>query len=137
MSSALTKKRTKKPASTSRLNQSCSKPTPFAKAPTLIGWYQPGGKPRPSNRPPPEREDTGTSRPEKFTAGTTDRMAVANTADTCVRVRVEMSCPKPVVADTYNKVPSTSVARDPLTGTPNRKTASITSSTKLIIATAM
>src|SRR5262245_36463878 len=100
MSCAATRKRTKKPASTSTLTQSASKPSPLVKMPTLIGWYQAGGKIRPNRRAPPESEDTGTSRPEKFTAGTIDRMVVANTAETWVRVKVETSCPKPVVADT-------------------------------------
>src|SRR5262245_32827089 len=76
------------------------KPSAFVKAPTLIGWYQADGKPKPSNRPPPEREDTGTSRPEKFTAGIIAMTMVANTAETCVRVKVETSCPKPVDAPT-------------------------------------
>src|SRR5262245_59439323 len=100
MSCAATRKRMKKPASTSRFSQRSAKPSPFVNAPMLIGWYQAGGKPKPSNRPPPEREDTGTSRPEKFTAITTDRIVVVNTAETCVRVKVETSCPKPVVAET-------------------------------------
>ena len=38
--------------------------------------------------------------PEKFTAGMIDRMEVAKTAVTCVRVKVEISCPNAVVAAT-------------------------------------
>ena len=43
---------------------------------------------------------TGANSPEKFTAGTIDKIAVANTAATCVRTNEEMSCPNPVVANT-------------------------------------
>ena len=43
---------------------------------------------------------TGTIRPEKLTAGMIDRIAVAKTAETCVRVKLEISWPKPVVAET-------------------------------------
>ena len=48
----------------------------------------------------PDKEETGTRSPEKFTAGIIDRMEVANTAVTCVRVKVEISWPKAVVAAT-------------------------------------
>jgi hypothetical protein len=47
--------------------------------------------------PWPVREDTGTSRPEKFTVGMIAMTVVAKTAATWVRVKVEMSCPKPQV----------------------------------------
>src|SRR5262249_61062106 len=107
----------------SRLNQSSPKPGPLVKAPTLIGWYQAVGKLKPDSRPPPESEDTGTSRPEKLTAGMIARTVVANTAATWGRVKVETSCPKPVDADTKSKVPTVSIANDPLTGTSNRKPA--------------
>ena len=49
---------------------------------------------------PPESDDTGASIPEKLTAGTIERIVVANTAATWVRVKEEMSSPKPVVAMT-------------------------------------
>ncbi len=55
---------------------------------------------RPKILAPPESEETGASIPEKLTAGTIDRMAVANTAATCVRVKDEIRSPKPVVAMT-------------------------------------
>ena len=58
------------------------------------------GKPKPNNRPPPDNDETGTNSPEKFTAGMIDRMEVAKTAVTCVRVKVEISCPNAVVAPT-------------------------------------
>ncbi len=52
---------------------------PLVKAPTLIGWYQAVGKPRPIRRARRERrhrhQQTG-----KFTAGMIERMAVAKTA---------------------------------------------------------
>src|SRR5215813_14800944 len=100
---------TKKAASIIKLSQRSSRPSAFVRVPTLIGWYQVDGKPKPKTRPPPEREDTGTSRPEKFAAGIMAMTMVANTAETWVRVKVETSCPKPVDAATYSKVPSTSV----------------------------
>src|SRR5215813_8104707 len=102
-----------------------------------MGWYQADGKASPNTRPPPDREETGTSKPEKFAAGIIEMTMVANTAETCVRVKVETSCPKPVDADTYSRVPSTNVESDPFTGTPNTKIASSSSSRKLIIATTM
>ncbi len=75
--------------------------------------------------------------PEKLTAGIMDRMAVAKTAATCVRVKLETSWPKPVVAETYNKVPSTSTQAEPLIGTAKTVFAISTSIAKLPIATAM
>jgi hypothetical protein len=50
--------------------------------------------------PAPVREDTGTSRPEKFTVGMMEITEVAKTAATWVRVKVETSCPKPQVEET-------------------------------------
>ena len=41
----------------------------MVKVPTLIGWNQAAGNIRPIALPAPVREDTGTSRPEKFTTG--------------------------------------------------------------------
>src|SRR5713101_9788363 len=108
-----------KPASISILNHKSEKPSALVKVPTLIGWNQAAGNVRPINLPWPEREDTGTSRPEKFTAGMTERTALAKTAETCVWVKVETSCPKPVVENTYNSVPSARAPKDPLTGTWN------------------
>src|SRR5262245_41601045 len=75
-------------------------PKPLLEGPTEDGWIQDQGKPRPNNRAPPESDDTGTSRPEKFTAGIIAMTMVAKTAATCVRVKVETSCPKPVDAST-------------------------------------
>src|SRR6516165_3407343 len=120
-----------------RLSQRSSRPSAFVKVPTVIGWYHADGKPNPKIRPPPDREETGTNRPEKLAAGMIEMTMVANTAETCVRVNVEISCPKPVDAATYSKVPSTNVKRDPLTGTSNRKTARINNNMKLAAATAM
>ena len=51
-------------------------------------------------RAPPESGDTGAKIPEKFTAGTIDRIAVAKTAATCLLTNDEISSPKPVVAMT-------------------------------------
>ncbi|GJE72685.1 hypothetical protein CHKEEEPN_4244 [Methylorubrum podarium] len=70
------------------------------KAPAVTGWYQAGGRDSPISRALPESEETGTSRPEKLTAGMMDRSAVAKTAATWVFMKVEMNCPKPVVAAT-------------------------------------
>ena len=120
------------------LGQSSSKPSALVKAPTLIGWYQADGKAKANNRPPPDSDETGTSSPEKLTAGMIDRCEVAKTAATCVRVKVEIKLAEPGRSRTHRaSVPSVSIARSPLTGTPNTKTASINRSTKLIIATAM
>ncbi len=58
------------------------------------------GKESPITLAPPESEETGASIPEKLTAGTIERIAVAKTAATCVRVKDEISTPKPVVATT-------------------------------------
>ena len=51
-------------------------------------------------RAPPESDETGASIPEKLTAGTIERIAVAKTAATCVRVNEEINSPKRVVAIT-------------------------------------
>src|SRR5262249_3880257 len=108
-----------KPTRTSMLNHSSEKPSALSKVPTLIGWNQAAGNVRPRNLPWPDREDTGTSRPEKFTAGMTERTELAKTADTCVWVKVETSCPKPVVENKYSSVPSARAPKEPLTGTWN------------------
>ena len=82
------------------MNQRSGKPSPLVKVPTLIGWNQPAGNIRPTSLPPPVSEDTGTSRPEKFTVGTMARTVVAKTAATWVFVKVETSWPKPQVEKT-------------------------------------
>ena len=64
----------------------------------LICSYQADGKALPINQPPPDRDETGTTNPEKLTAGMMAMMAAANVAATCVRVKAEISRPKPVVA---------------------------------------
>src|SRR3974377_1268391 len=99
------------------LNQRLDMPSALAKTPTVIGWYQAEGNVRPRILAVPESEDTGAKRPEKFTAGTIDRIAVANTAATCVRVKDEISCPKPVVATTYTIVAINNVRNGPFSGT--------------------
>src|SRR6516225_10900669 len=106
-----------KPTRTNMLNHRSEKPSALSKVPTLIGWNQAAGNVKPMNLPCPDKEDTGTSRPEKFTAGMTERTALAKTADTCVWVKVETSCPKPVVENTYSSVPTASAAKEPFTGT--------------------
>ena len=73
------------------LNQRLVIPNPLAKTPTVIGWYQAEGNVRPRIFAVPDSEDTGANSPEKFTAGTIDRIAVAKTAATCVRVKDEIS----------------------------------------------
>ena len=73
------------------LNQRLVMPSALAKTPTVIGWYQAEGNVRPRIFAVPESEDTGAKSPEKFTAGTIERIAVANTAATCVRVNEEIS----------------------------------------------
>src|SRR6516165_5437171 len=82
-----------KPTRTNMLNQRSGKPNALSKVPTLIGWNQ--------------------------AAGMTERTALAKTADTCVWVKVETSCPKPVVENTYSSVPSASAPKEPWTGTWN------------------
>ena len=82
------------------LRQRSGMPSALAKTPTVTGWYQADGNVRPRIFAPPERDDTGANSPEKFTAGTIERIAVANTAATCVRVNDEINWPKPVVATT-------------------------------------
>src|SRR4029077_11985685 len=117
------------------LNQRLDIPSALAKTPTVIGWYQAEGNVRPRIFAVPESEDTGAKRPEKFTAGTMDRMAVAKTAATCVRVKDEINCPKPVVATTYTTVAISSVRNDPLSGTRNKKIAIKNRNTKFTMAT--
>src|SRR6516162_2710106 len=121
-----------KPTRTNMLNQRSGKPSALSNVPTLIGWNQAAGNVRPMNLPCPDSEDTGTSRPEKFTAGMTDRTALAKTADTCVWVKVETSCPKPVVENTYSSVPTARAANEPLTGT--SKTSSDISSRRVNVS---
>ena len=75
-------------------------PSPLVKVPTLIGWNQAAGNIRPISLPWPVREDTGTSKPEKFTVGMTERTVVAKTAATWVWVKVETSSPKALVDKT-------------------------------------
>ena len=82
------------------LRQRSAMPSALAKTPTVIGWYQADGNVRPMIFALPESDDTGANSPEKFTAGTIDRIAVANTAATWVRVKDEISWPKPVVDTT-------------------------------------
>ena len=72
-------------------------PSALANTPTVIGWYHADGKVKPMNFAVPESEDTGAKSPEKLTAGTIDKIAVAKTAATWVRVKDEISWPKPVV----------------------------------------
>src|SRR6266540_37053 len=100
-----------KAARTSVFNHRSEKPSALVKVPTVIGWNQAAGNIRPINLPMPVREDTGTSRPEKFTVGMTERTVVAKTAATCVWVKVETSCPKPQVEKTKSSVPSTRAAK--------------------------
>src|SRR6516165_5159307 len=88
------------------------------------------------NLPWPEREDTCTSRPEKLTAGMTERTALAKTADTCVWVKVETSWPKPVVENTYKSAPSASAPNEPLTGTRNTSSDRSSRSVNVSIPTA-
>ena len=76
------------------MNQRSEKPSPLVKVPTLIGWNQAAGNIRPISLPWPVREDTGTSRPEKFTVGIMAMTVVAKTAATWVLVNVETTCPK-------------------------------------------
>src|SRR6516164_9405524 len=76
------------------------KPSALANTPTVTGWYQAEGNDRPMIFAVPDRDDTGAKRPEKFTAGTMERIAVAKTAATWVRTKEEMSWPNPVVAKT-------------------------------------
>ena len=80
--------------------QRSAMPSALAKTPTVIGWYQADGKHRPIKFAPPDSEETGANMPEKLTAGTMERIAVAKTAATCVRVKEEISWPNPVVAMT-------------------------------------
>ena len=75
-------------------------PSALANTPTETCWYQDEGKERPITLAPPESEETGASIPEKLTAGTIERIAVAKTAATCVRVKEEISTPNPTVAMT-------------------------------------
>jgi hypothetical protein len=44
-------------------------------------------------RPPPDSDETGTSKPEKFTVGIIAMIAVAAIAASCVRVSAETSRP--------------------------------------------
>ena len=75
-------------------------PSALANTPTEICWYQDEGNERPITLAPPESEETGASIPEKLTAGTIERIAVAKTAATCVRVKEEIRTPNPMVATT-------------------------------------
>ena len=65
--------------------QRSTMPSALAKTPTETCWYQDEGEERPMILAPPESEETGASIPDKVTAGTMDRIAVAKTAATCVR----------------------------------------------------
>ena len=82
-------------------------------------------------RPAPERDETGTSRPEKLTVGMSAMQVVPNTAATCVRTKVDIKRPNPVAAHTQSKPPAMSAAQEPVTGTPKTKIANRTSVAKL------
>src|SRR6516165_1907400 len=119
------------------LRQSSGIPSALAKTPTVTGWYQADGNVRPIIFAPPDSDETGANSPEKFTAGTIDKIAVAKTAATCVRVNDEINCPKPVVATTYTIVAISKVRNGPLSDTPNTKIAIRNRKTKFTIATPM
>src|SRR5271165_5852641 len=74
-------------------------------------------------RPAPERDETGTSSPEKLVVGMSAMQVVPNTAATCVRTKVETKRPNPVAAHTQRKPPAISAGQEPLTGTPKTKSA--------------
>ena len=65
--------------------QRSAMPSALANTPTVIGWYQADGNDSPMILAPPESDDTGANIPEKLTAGTIERIAVAKTAATWVR----------------------------------------------------
>src|SRR3974390_3360194 len=119
------------------LRQSSGIPSALAKTPTVTGWYHADGNVSPMIFAPPDSDETGANRPEKFTAGTMDRIAVAKTAATCVRVKDEINWPKPVVATTYTIVAISKVRNGPLSGTLNRKIAIRHRKTKFTSATTM
>ena len=83
---------------------------------------------------PPESEETGASIPEKLTAGTIERIAVAKTAATCVRVKEEIRTPNPTVAITYTIVPTSRTRNGPFGGTRKMKIAISNRAKKAIIA---
>src|SRR5208282_2123342 len=110
-------------ASTRWLTQSSGNPSPLVNAPTLICWNQDAGNARPIARPAPDSDETGTSRPEKLVVGMSARQVVPNTAATCVLTKVDIKRPNPVAAHTQRKPPAMSAAQEPVTGTPNTKSA--------------
>ena len=89
----------------------------------LIGWNHDDGNASPMARPAPEREETGTRRPEKLVVGMSARQVVPNTAATCVFTRVDIRRPNPVAAHTQRRPPAMSAAQEPVTGTPKTKSA--------------
>ena len=89
-----------------------------------------------ASQAPPESDEIGTNMPENCTAGRMVMIAAAKIAAVCVLAKTEISRPKPVLARTKMNPPTTSASRLPFTGTPNRKTASATSVTNWISATA-
>jgi hypothetical protein len=66
-----------------------------------------------------------------------DRIAVAKTAATCVRVKDEINWLKPVVDTTYTIVAISKVRNGPVRGTLNRKIAIRNRTTKFTMATPM
>src|SRR3974390_1322295 len=131
MSAAAPIKRTVKPPSARKLTPSSANPSPLVKAPMLICWNQDDGNPSPMARPAPDKDETGTSRPEKLVVGMRARQVVPNTAATCVFTKVDIRRPNPVAAHTQRRPPAMSAAQDPVTGTPKTKSARRTRGAKL------
>ena len=87
--------------------------------------------------PVPSNEDTGSMIPEYSVAGRIVSTAVPKMAAIWLRMKVEISSPTAVAAETYNNVPVARVRKLPVSGTPKTVTASRTISRKLSIASAM
>ena len=74
-------------------------------------------------RPTPSSEDTGSTRPANCVVGISVPISTRNIEAIWLRVSVEASRPKPVEAPLKISAARASVAKLPVTGTPNRVTA--------------
>ena len=95
------------------------------------------GKMWPMKEPTPSSDDTGLSRPAYCTLGIKVPMIVTNMAAIWLWVKVDANRPKPVEHATNTSAVRVSVAKLPVSGTPNTVTANAVSKKKFTMASAM
>ena len=86
----------------------------------VVTAYQVEGMILPKICAPPSSAETGTRKPEKFSAGMMVAMAVRKMAATCERVKVEKSRPMAVEVQLISRVARVRAASEPFIGRPNQ-----------------